>query len=142
MKLSSFKISDFSIDYVLIDQSKLIHDIHNLNVEFFPSGLFNEIESEFELYFTTEVSVLESSEKFVVLKSKVVFKFQDELKFEAIPDYFYQNSIAIFFPYIRAYLSIVTTQANIKGLILPVLNLSHLSEPLKSNSKVKIWTLN
>jgi len=53
---------------------------------------------------------------------------------EDIPDFFYKNSIAILFPYLRAYLSLVTTQANVPGIILPTYNLSGLEEELRSNT--------
>lgn len=35
-----------------------------------------------------------------------------------IPEYFYANSIAILFPYIRVFVSTVTLQANIKPIVL------------------------
>lgn len=51
-----------------------------------------------------------------------------------MPSYFYRNSIAIVFPYIRAFISTVTLQANIPPIILPTMNLTSLEIPLKQNT--------
>jgi preprotein translocase subunit SecB len=63
-----------------------------------------------------------------------IFKFENSINFEEIPDYFYRNCIAILFPYVRAYLSIVTTQANVPGIMLPTMNLSSLEKTLRQNT--------
>lgn len=39
--------------------------------------------------------------------------FESARTLEDIPDYFYANSIAILFPYVRAFVSTVSLQANI-----------------------------
>lgn len=62
------------------------------------------------------------------------FKFQDVNSLEEIPDYFYANSIAIIFPYLRAFVSTVTLQANIVPLLLPTMNLSNLQVELKAHT--------
>lgn len=67
---------------------------------------------------------------------KAVFKFQDKLLFDEIPAFFYKNSIAIAFPYLRSFISTLTLQANIKPIILPLMNLSELEKPLKDNTTV------
>ncbi|MBK7039827.1 MAG: protein-export chaperone SecB [Bacteroidetes bacterium] len=51
-----------------------------------------------------------------------------------IPTFFYKNCIAIIFPYLRAFLSTLTLQANVKPLILPLMNLSGLEKPLIENT--------
>lgn len=49
---------------------------------------------------------------------------------------FYANSIAIVFPYIRAFISTVTLQANlVSPILLPTMNLTSLGERLMNNTK-------
>lgn len=50
---------------------------------------------------------------FIKVHCSAVFNFGCSIKFEEIPSYFYANSIAIIFPYVRAFISTVTLQANI-----------------------------
>lgn len=65
------------------------------------------------------------------------FQFsEDVIDIEDIPTYFYANSIAIVFPYLRAFISSLTIQANLKPMILPTMNLTSLSSPLKENVTV------
>ena len=65
------------------------------------------------------------------------YEFRNEIAFEQIPDFFYANSIAIIFPYIRAFISTLTLQANFVPIVLPTLNLTPLRQQLKSNTSVK-----
>ena len=65
------------------------------------------------------------------------FDFENVNKIEDIPSFFYRNSIAILFPYVRAYISLVTNQANIPALVLPTMNLVSLEKPLKENTTQK-----
>ena len=48
---------------------------------------------------------------------------------------FYKNSLAIIFPYIRAFISTLTLQSNAGLIILPTLNLTHLEKPFRENTK-------
>ena len=89
------------------------------------------------MQFVINVSNKESENPFVEISCKGIFKFENVSTFEEIPEFFYRNSIAILFPYVRAYLSLVTTQANVPGIILPTLNLSNLETELKSNTVIK-----
>ena len=64
------------------------------------------------------------------------FSFMDRIKFEEIPDFFYPNSLAILFPYIRAFVSTLSLQANSSPMILPTMNLMGLTEELRDNTSV------
>ena len=55
---------------------------------------------------------------------------------EEIPSYFYKNCIASVYPYIRAFVSNLTLQANYMPLILPTLNLSMLEDTLIKQTRV------
>ena len=79
----------------------------------------------------------EDTEKAVFkINSTAIFKFSSAIQIEEIPSYFYRNAIAIVFPYIRAFISTLTLQANTRLLKLGLMNLSALEKPLKENTVV------
>ena len=82
------------------------------------------------------MSIENSSDEnpFIKIRCRGSFAFENVNSFEESPDFFYVNSIAILFPYIRAYISLVTTQANVPGIILPTYNLSGLKDQLRENT--------
>lgn len=51
--------------------------------------------------------------------------------------YFVVNAPAIAFPYLRAYISTLTTQSGIPPIILPTLNLSGLADILRQSIRVE-----
>lgn len=135
MQKAAFSIINYQFDRVQIDLNN--HKSKDLALAFETKGLFDNENSTFELQFVVNVSNKVAENPFVEISCKGNFKFENVSNFEEIPDFFYRNSIAILFPYVRAYLSLVTTQANVPGIILPTLNLSNLEAELKSNTTTK-----
>ncbi|MBQ2321387.1 MAG: protein-export chaperone SecB, partial [Bacteroidales bacterium] len=45
------------------------------------------------------------------------------------------NSVAIIFPYIRAFVSTISLQANVNPIVLPTINLTGLTGELKRQTK-------
>lgn len=135
MQKAAFSIINYQFDKVNIDFDN--HSGNDLDLSFDCNGVFINENSSFDLTF--KVIVISNKEKnpFVTIQCKGVFKFENVSSFEEIPDFFYRNSIAILFPYVRAYVSLVTTQANIPGIILPTLNLTGLEVELKKNTTIK-----
>ncbi|MFI3262097.1 MAG: protein-export chaperone SecB [Rikenellaceae bacterium] len=134
-QIASFSITNYLFDYVSMDLSKKGND--NLQLNFNTSGLFYEEQSMFELTFFVTVKSEDKENAFVSIQCKGHFVFHNKISFTDIPDYFYGNCIAILFPYVRSYISIISTQANIKGIILPTLNLSSLQSKLRNNTSKK-----
>lgn len=133
MEPAVFSIQDYQFDKVLIDLSK--HLNRELSLKFDSSGEFLKKDSTFELTFTVSVFNDDQRENpFAMIRCKGIFRFENVESIEDIPDFFYKNSIAILFPYVRAYLSLITTQANVPGIILPTLNLSSLEGELRKNT--------
>ena len=93
-------------------------------IDFKPSGKLKEIEGTYDLSFDTIVFCIAQ------------FSFMDRIKFEEIPDFFYPNSLAILFPYIRAFVSTLSLQANSSPMILPTVNLMGLTAKLRDNTSV------
>ncbi|WBV59480.1 protein-export chaperone SecB [Chryseobacterium camelliae] len=98
----------------------------NLQIAFNPSGEFEVEKSLFNLKFDFEAKSDDTKNPFINIEFKAVFKFENVKNIEEIPPYFYRNAIAIVFPYVRAFVSTVTLQANIPPVVLPTMNLSPL----------------
>jgi preprotein translocase subunit SecB len=127
----------FSFDSYNISQFSYIEpkeDQKNIFVDFLPTGMYSAKDGLFTMVFVFVASFGEETrEKIIDISMKGFFRFEPNTAKEDIPEYFYQNSIAIIYPYIRAFVSTLTALAGAKPLILPTLNLSSLSENLKAN---------
>jgi preprotein translocase subunit SecB len=136
MQQATFSIVSYQFDKVLIDLSKSISQ--DMSISFDAKGEFEEEHSLYTLVFLVKVFNSDSVEDpFVQVQCQGVFKFSEVKSINDIPDFFYKNCIAILFPYVRAYISLVTTQANIPGVILPTYNLTGLGEKLKEATSLK-----
>jgi preprotein translocase subunit SecB len=135
MQKAAFSIINYQFDKVTIDLSN--HKNRELSLSFDTSGVFDNVESIYELVFLVNVTHDQAEEPFVSVRCRGVFKLENVSSLIEIPDFFYRNSIAILFPYVRAYVSLVTTQANVPGIILPTLNLSSLEEDLRKKTTQK-----
>ena len=105
-------------------------------IDFKPSGKLKEIEGTYDLSFDTIVRCEETDTIIVEVSCIAQFSFMDRIKFEEIPDFFYPNSLAILFPYIRAFVSTLSLQANSSPMILPTVNLMGHTEELRDNTSV------
>ncbi len=74
-------------------------------------------EGVFEVLLDT--TVCDEEEKvFVDVKGRAIFSTQQENM-----DILEKNTIAIMFPYIRSYISIITTQPGMNPIVLPAMNI-------------------
>lgn len=134
MQKAVFSITRYYFEKVNIDLVN--HSSKEMSLNFETSGLYNQVNSSFDLTFSVKVFNNETPENvFAYVKCIGSFQFDNVNNLDEIPDFFYRNSIAILFPFVRAYVSIVTTQANVPGIMLPTLNLTSLEEKLKLNTK-------
>ncbi len=132
MNKATFSLEQYRFEKIEIDFSK--KESNDLEIGFNPTGKFDTDKAIYELNFEFLAHNGNPEQAFVLIECIAIFKFEDGISFEDIPPYFYRNSIAILFPYIRAFVSTVTLQANIPPIILPTMNLSSLEEPLKKNT--------
>lgn len=109
---------------------------NNLQIVFDPSGEFISDTSIFNLKFNFQAKSEGSEESFINIDIRAIFKFENVTNLDEIPAYFWRNSIAIVFPYIRAFVSTLTLQANIPPVLLPTMNLSSLEPELKKNTVI------
>ena len=106
-----------------------------LGVGFKPSGIFFPKERKFEL--TINAIVVNDDNKkdvYINLNLTADFKFENVNKIEDIPAFFFVNSIPIVFPYVRAFVSNLSLQANWEPMIIPLLNMTHLADKLRENT--------
>jgi Preprotein translocase subunit SecB len=132
---AAFSLEKYTFNKVEIDFDS--NSLPELEINFVPSGMFKRTETEsiFELKFIFSAKSKGVSKAFVVIECNAIFKFANNILFEEIPSFFYANSIAIIFPYVRAFVSTVTLQANILPIVLPTMNLSSLEKPLREQTK-------
>jgi preprotein translocase subunit SecB len=123
----SHQVNKFSYTNPLTDES-------NVDIEFQLSGILKNAENIYILTIEFNATYGDDSKVFSNIVSEGVFTFAEPVQIDTIPDYFYANSIAILFPYLRAFITTLTAVANIKPLILPTLNLGSLAKPLKDNT--------
>lgn len=64
------------------------------------------------------------------------FKYEEGSDSNLLKHFFYKNAPAIIFPYVRAYISSLTTLSGIPTILLPTINLSGLSEEIEKNTEI------
>lgn len=136
MEKASFSIQRYYFDKVIIDLQN--HTSDKLFVDFKPSGVFYSEDSTYKLTFDflAFTDDKKGAQPFVNIRCNGFFKFENVSSLEEIPSYFYRNSIAILFPYLRAFVSILTNQANTPPIVLPTMNLISLEQPLRENTSI------
>lgn len=130
-KFSDYKILSFSLSHAMTENG----DEATVKIDFEPSGQYNKTTGEFLLVLNVRGDLEPNKEEVIRLKSTATFAFEAGTPLESIPDFFYMNAIAIFFPYVRAFISTVSLQSNGPVMVLSLLNLSNLEAPLKANTK-------
>lgn len=138
MDQASFKFVNYKVVNFSFNSENIKGE--DISIKLDPSGVFSVKERIFTLEFKFYAFNKEESynKNFVYCAMQADFKFsEDVVSFDSIPKYFFPNSIAIVFPYLRSFISSLTVQANLKPIILPTMNLSSLSQPLQQNTTQK-----
>ncbi len=129
MESAAFNFEGYKFTQVRLDLDKLGGNMRELDIR--PSGEFDRDQRKYRLTFDLYIRV--RGEEAVYIKCLSLFKMGGE----DIPDYFYANSIAIVFPYVRAFISTISLQAGVSpAIILPTLNLSSLRYRLRDNTQI------
>ena len=131
---AAFSIKDYLFEKVFISNSK--DQKKGISIDFKPRGVFYLETKTYELIldfkaFQKDIGI---ENPHIDITFVANFEFNNVNNVNEIPDYFYKNSIALLFPYIRAFVSTLTLQANSRVLILPTMNLSKLENPLRENT--------
>lgn len=131
---AAFRLEKFAFPVAKLDLEGSPKEITLENI-FSLTGVYDANNGEFRLSFVYKAQDYNSKKNIVEVKCQSIFRFSSLLEYKEIPDYFYQNSIAILFPYVRAFVSSLTLQANVPPIVLDTLNLSPLSAELKKNTR-------
>lgn len=102
-----------------------------LSVSIEPYGKLDKANNLFHLILETLIS--DTDEKIKIEINTIGFFKFDNIKEKELEPFLYHNAPALLFPYIRAYISSLTTLSGIKPITLPTLNLSNLKDKLESN---------
>jgi preprotein translocase subunit SecB len=133
-KISKFQFKGFKIinSSIEIQEQKDIGETFNLS--FNPSGKLLKKEHIFRLYLETVIK-----DDFNALKINVVavadYHFKNDIDKQTLKNLFFINASAILFPYIRAYISSLTSLSGVKPITLPTMNLQALGNKLEANTK-------
>lgn len=124
---AKFRFLDFRIQEsrISIKDANLISD--QLNVNFEQSEYLSDEESLFKY----EMSVgIEDDNKYLNIQivASGLFEFDKNLTNLEKQAFFSVNAPAILFPYVRAYITTLTSLSGIKPVILPTLNMSTSKE--------------
>ncbi len=131
---SAFQFNGFQILKSHIEKKGLGKVGKDLNLDFNPRGE-RDIENEtFTLFLEVIISNKDKS-FFVEVEAVGFFKFSVESTLDSLLNYFYLNAPAILFPYIRAYISTLTTLSGFETITLPTINFTFLKETIQKNTK-------
>jgi preprotein translocase subunit SecB len=133
MKQAAFSLKHYTFTKVDIDYLKK-SDTPDISIDIKPSGIFDKEDSNYKLSFIFSATT-NDDKPFIVVVCDSIFTLKNVKSIEEIPSFFYKNSIAILFPYIRAFVSTITLQANREPMILPTMNLSVLESTLKEHTR-------
>jgi preprotein translocase subunit SecB len=128
--------SKFQFKGFLIKKSIIVinnRDSNDFNIGFIPSGILNRKENTFILNLETKISD-KSDGIDIKVEAEGEFSYEN-ISEEQLENFLYVNASAILFPYIRAYISSLTSLSGIKPINLPTLNLVSLKQVLKENIK-------
>lgn len=133
-EFSGYKIIDFHFS----DPDPNYQVIH---VDLNPIGVYDENSGFYKLDLSVFVTASKDAGKKDVVEvfrllMQTGFNFPNKPLIDEIPNFFYSNSVAIAFPHIRAFVSTTTLQANVRLILLPLLNFTGLQEMIKQSTQV------
>ncbi len=135
---AEFSFTDYRIPEASVRFKKENNDNEELSLGLAPKGVYDIKEGDFELTLNTVVSVGENPDNYILKCTLIAnYKFKEKISLEQIPDFFYKSCLAIIFPYVRAFLSTMSLQANTNLYVLPTVNLTSLDRELKDNTTAK-----
>lgn len=131
MELASFSLVKYGFSKFRYDMTAC-SNTSELEVSFSTACDFFSRTKEAHVGIRTSIREQGKESPFCELELMSVFKFSENVESSSIPEYFFRNSIAIVYPYIRTYISFATMQSNMNHVLLPTLNLSSLGEQLRN----------
>jgi preprotein translocase subunit SecB len=132
--ISKFQFKGYRINRSLIELDEN-SNFENLKISFAVSGLVKRVENLFILNLSVKIKNDESNLK-IEVDTIANFLFEKVENIDDISSFFYNNSSAILFPYIRAYISTLTNLSGNRSITLPTMNLTNLADELRANTTI------
>lgn len=134
--ISKFQFLGYNINRSLIEISQNAKT-EDLKISFNVTGLVQKNAKKFLLNLAVKI---QNSDILIEVEAVGKFTFSTEEIIDKIDDispFFYINSSALLFPYLRAYISTLTNLSANTTVNLPTLNLTSLGEELKKSTIIE-----
>lgn len=133
-KKSGFQFDGFQIIKSFIEKKGFDKISNNIQLNFNPRGEKDDSKKTFRLFLGVDIA---DTEKTFVANIEAIgfFKYSIGTEEALLSNFFYVNAPAILFPYIRAYISTLTTLSGLETITLPTINFTFLGNTLKEHTK-------
>lgn len=106
------QISEFHFIGFLVQDAKIsrkaVEKKGEISIDIKAYGTIDQSNDAYQLNLELSLNEPESNRFNIFINAVAVFKFNQSIDQEKLPNYFYLNAPAIAFPYIRAYISALT----------------------------------
>lgn len=131
---AKFRFEKYLIEKTTIEITD-IPNAANIVFGFSPSGTLDKTKKLFQLKLGTHI--FDEKKSFnITVNASAEFIFEDIEDENLLHNFLYKNAPAILFPYIRAYIASLSSLSGIPAILLPTINMSSLTEELKTNTKI------
>lgn len=130
---SSFQFIEHIITKSIFINKKINKNKKDYNLNLKPSGILNNESKQFQLALDLEI-VDKEEESLLNVEIIGFFKYQGEI--EKVKDFLYLNAPALLYPYLRAYVSTLTTLSGLGTYTLPTMNLIGLKNDIEKNIEI------
>lgn len=122
-KEAQFRFVNYRITESVIKLNPEVEPNDELEVNFEQTIGVHDTENRMRLLLNTSIKDKNNALS-IIVKAEGFFEFDEGLNKDMKEGFFNTNAPAILFPYIRAYISTLSTLSGIKPIVLPTLNLS------------------
>ena len=122
-KEAQFRFVNYRITESVIKLNPEVEPNDELEVNFEQTIGVHDTENRMRLLLNTSIKDKNNALS-IAVKAEGFFEFDEGLDEDMKDGFFNANAPAILFPYIRAYISTLSTLSGIKPIVLPTLNLS------------------
>ncbi len=120
-QVAKFRLTNFSVKKSLIEVNGEIKG--NLNVEFNESAGINDVEHNY--LHTFDVIIKDENNALNInVVAEGYFEFDSDIDEQMKENFFKVNAPAILYPYVRAYISALTSLSGYATITLPTLNIA------------------
>jgi len=132
---TSFQFRGFQVNESHIKKEKDSKIGKEFSIGFDPRGVINKANKTYEINLGVKI---EDKEKTFVANIEATgnFTFDTDIDEKQLDSLFYINAPAILFPYIRAYISALTTLSGVETVTIPTINLSSLGGVLRDHTEI------